>query len=182
MFYSHLSWRVEFILFAVLSTHFLLHQYFISSSFTCCSLLFFPLSFCHVFVPYLTFPITLTYTKLSPPPLVSCVFFHLFCVSLELLCSEVSSSWSTGAVCRRRSWTLSFTLVASRGAFTNTRIKKVLLHRRRHGWWITSEADAAVWSSRWEAQPCPSVLTSTLIYLFLYFLLICRELLEIWNI
>lgn len=31
MFYSHPSLRLEFILFAVLSTHFLLHQYFISS-------------------------------------------------------------------------------------------------------------------------------------------------------
>lgn len=45
MFYSHPS-RLEFILFAVLSTHFLLHQYFISSFplffFTCCSPLFFP--------------------------------------------------------------------------------------------------------------------------------------------
>lgn len=76
MFYSHPSLRLEFILFAVLSTHFLLHQYFISSL---------PLS-----SPHLLFTLFLSFSS-----------FH-FALSLSLLpvmflcCSwHLQSLWPT---------------------------------------------------------------------------------------
>lgn len=103
MFYSHPS-RLEFILFAVLSTHFLLHQYFISP---------FPLSLpvVHFFSSLLSSHVSLpcfcavadisnhsdplgSSPEASSPSFSSCVFgffFHLlgvFCVSLEPLRSE----------------------------------------------------------------------------------------------
>lgn len=115
MFYSHPSLRLEFILFAVLSTHFLLHQYFISSlplssphllftlflsfsSFHFALSLFFLSCFCSVADIYnhsdlLSFFFNAeSFTSHFIFPSSSVLLFRLssgvFCVSLELLCSE----------------------------------------------------------------------------------------------
>ncbi len=91
MFYSHPSQRLEFILFAVLSTHFLLHQYFNSSFplffyllFT--SFLFFLSCFCTVTNIYNHRDLLRISLKVSLPFFISC--------SLSLLLSPTSFIWS----------------------------------------------------------------------------------------
>lgn len=128
MFYSHASQPLEIILFTVLSTHFLLHQYFISN---------FPFFFYLLFTSSLLFlscfcTVADIYNHsdlLSFSPKVLFYVSLLFCALFFFLSSGVFCvfagaqnrsrglvSWLSEAVCCRWSSALSLALVESHGA------------------------------------------------------------------
>lgn len=149
MFYSHSSQPLEFILFAVLSTHFLLHQYFISSfplfyllftSFLLSlSVLFFLSCLCTVadiynpsnpnrFSPKNFFTFSILSSLFSFPSFI----WSLSCFTQAPLLSRPRGPvrcW-TEAVCCRWSWTLSFALVKSHGAAFRHTQRSRGVHRR----------------------------------------------------